>query len=139
MSSNDVILALSMATFVVSVVGTAFGSWVAYKRMRQDAESLVLERKKLAWWESQKTTTMYAGPRVEEVRAAARSWKLMKVVVSTSILIAVTLPISLLWWELTAEQLWKWAAIEYVHSMILYAAMKLWKRIRPKQCKGVLG
>jgi len=139
MSSVDLVLGLSMATFVVSVVGTAFTSWVAWRRMRQDAESLELERKKLAWWREQRPTAMMVGPRVEEVRAAAQSWKLMKVFVSTSMLITLTIPISLFWWGINAEQLWKWALTEYVHSLILYAGMKLWKRIRPKQCRGVLG
>jgi len=137
MSADDLILAFSMATFIVSVVGTVVASWVAWRRMSLEERMLDVERRKLALRGGREPREMMVGPRVEDIGRMARTWRLMKVLVSTTMLISVTLPISVLWWRLAPDQLWKWAATEYAHSMILYAAMKLWKRLRPKSLRGV--
>lgn len=72
------------------------------------------------------------------LRKKLRSFHLLKIIISTSLLIVATIPVSIFWWGMDSNQLGKWVLTEYGHSVLLYFGMKLWKRVRPKRFKGLL-
>lgn len=130
MNSEIFLVVITIATFGISLTSLIVYVWYSVKRLHMEMELLKLKRKQLLCFEKRKAL-------VGKYADLAGQWKLLKIFVATSILIGLTFPVSVWWWGMSADQLWKWVLTEYAHGLVLYAGMKLWKRIRPDRCQGM--